>query len=357
MATPAESLPDDKRTSPSGRKALGPHDMTTKEGLLRRAQEVLSTLHYSPKTIKVYVYWIRRYVEFNAQSNPGTHPRFLREGTVNKFLTDLALRHDVAASTQNQALSALLFLYEKVLSAPLDRIEGVVRARRSTLVVTALSRDETQEVFSHLDGLPHLVCMMLYGSGMRIGEALSLRVKDIDFDGREIVIRSGKGNKDRVTMLADVVIEPLKQHLRTVRMQHSTDLHLGLGRVPMPGALARKYLNADREWGWQWVFPASSHYVDRKTGVRHRYHLHESVVQKAVRVAASQTSVTKHVTPHVLRHSFATHVLQDGYDIRTLQELLGHRDVRTTQIYTHVLNRGGFGVRSPLDGFKKGGPK
>lgn len=284
-----------------------------------------------------------------------THPRFLREPGANKFLTDLAVTHHVSASTQNQALAALLFLYDKVFGSPLDRIEGVVRAQTGKSQITAMSREETREVFARLSGTPRLVCMLLYGCGMRLGEALSLRVKDIDFDMREIVIRDPKGNRDRVTMLPDLVLDPLREHLRAVRNQHKADIANGLGRVPMPGALARKYVNADREWGWQWVFPATSHYSDRKTGIRHRYHLHHSVVQKAVRAAVLQTEITKHVTPHVLRHTFATHTLENGYDIRTVQDLLGHADVRTTQKYTHVLNRGGFGVRSPLDRFDQGG--
>lgn len=316
------------------------------EKLLRTAKEIIVARHMSPKTVKAYTYWIRRFLAFNRVS----HPRFLAEPAVNAFLTNLATEHKVAASTQNQALSALLFFFEKVLLQPLDRLEGVIRARRPVRGRVVLAREEIDALFVHLHGVPRLVCMLLYGSGLRLGEALSLRVKDVDFYRREILVRDGKGQKDRVTMLADAIRAPLKEHLVLVRHMHDEDLAKGLGRVPMPYALARKYVNADRQFGWQWVFPASSHYLDKETGIRHRYHQHESVIQKAVRAAATKADLSKHVTPHALRHSFATQVLASGYDIRTVQELMGHEDVRTTQIYTHVLNRGGFGVISPLDG-------
>ncbi|MGH2704561.1 MAG: integron integrase [Actinomycetota bacterium] len=278
----------------------------------------------------------------------------LREPAVNAFLTHLAVDQNVAASTQNQALAALLFFYEQVLGQPLDRIDGVVRARKPKRLPVVLSRKEVQTILSFVEGVPRLVCMLLYGAGPRITEALSGRVKDLDFERRELIVRDGKGQKDRVTMLPDQLRGPLKEHLRAVRRQHDADLASGLGRAPMPDALARKYRNADREWGWQWVFPATSYYLDRSTGVRHRYHLHESVVQKAVRAAVLRAGIAKHATAHTFRHSFATHLLEDGYDIRTVQELLGHKDVRTTQIYTHVLNRGGHGVPSPLDGIHVG---
>jgi len=313
--------------------------------LYDRVVEVLRARHYSPGTVKVYSHWIGRFVRFHAP----THPRFLSEPEVNAFLSHLAVVQTVAASTQNQALAAILFLYQHVLEQPLDRIEGVVRARKPKRLPVVLSRDEALGILGALEGVPRLVCMLLYGSGPRISEALSVRVKDVDFARRELTIRDGKGGNDRRTMLPEALGAPLREHLGVVRATWEKDRAQGLGRVPLPDALARKYPNAEREWGWQWVFPASSHYADRQTGVRYRYHLHQTVIQKAVRRAVQQIGLAKHATAHTFRHSFATHLLENGYDIRTVQELLGHRDVRTTQIYTHVLNRGGHGVRSPLD--------
>ncbi|MEX2555882.1 MAG: integron integrase [Actinomycetota bacterium] len=313
--------------------------------LYDRAVEVFRSRHYSPQTQKSYLHWIGRYLRFHG----GADPRTLSEVDVNAFLSDLAVTHKVAAATQNQALAALLFFYEHVLERPLDRVEGVVRARKPKRMPVALTRDEVGVMFEHLEGVPLLVCKILYGAGLRLTEGLSLRVKDLDFGRQEFLVRDGKGAKDRVTMLPEALRGPLEQHLRVIRRQHAKDLARGLGRVPMPTALARKYPRADREWGWQWVFPATSHYRDRETGIEHRHHLHKSVVQKAVRAAARGVGIAKHVTSHTFRHSFATHLLEDGYDIRTVQELLGHEDVRTTMIYTHVLNRGGLGVYSPLD--------
>jgi integron integrase len=306
---------------------------------------VLRGRHYSPRTEEAYLHWVGRFVAFHA----GKHPRDLRENDVNLFLTHLAVERDVAASTQNQALAAILFLYERVLGEPLERIEGIVRASKPRRLPVVLTRDEVSAVFAELGGKSRLVCRVLYGSGLRLLECLELRVKDVDLRGRQILVRDGKGERDRLTMLPDAVREGLMEHLAGVRCQHALDLARGLGRVPLPSALARKYPNADREWPWQWVFPATSHYVDRRTHVRHRHHLHETVVEKDVRGASVAAAMTKHVTPHTFRHSFATHLLEDGYDIRTVQELLGHKDVRTTMIYTHVLNRGGRGVLSPLD--------
>ncbi len=313
--------------------------------LYDRVIEVLKARHYSPRTIESYVHWIRRFVVFHT----GRHPRELREPEVNAFLTDLANRAKVSAATQNQALAAVLFMYRHVLEEPLGRVEGIVRARRPKRLPVVLTRQEVVGVLDELRGIPALVARIQYGSGLRVIEALSLRVKDLDFGREEIVVRDGKGARDRATMLPRTLHEPLRAHLLVVRDQHTRDLEDGFGRVPMPWALARKYVNADREWPWQWVFPATSHYTDRETGVRHRHHLHESVVQKAVRHAALRTGIPKRITTHTFRHCFATHLLQDGYDIRTVQELLGHRSVKTTMIYTHVLNRGGLGVVSPLD--------
>jgi integron integrase len=324
---------------------VGLFDDRERPRLYDHAVRVFRGRHYSPRTQKAYLHWIGQFLRFHA----GRHPRSLCEEDVNAFLSELALTRKVSASTQNQALAALLFLYKYVLEQPLDRVEGIVRARRPKRLPVALTRDEVALVFREMDGVPRLVCMTLYGSGVRLAEGLSLRVKDLDFGRSEILVRDGKGAKDRVTMLPAAIRRPLAEYLSVIRRQHEGDLARGLGRVPMPTALRRKYARADREWGWQWVFPATSHYRDRETGIEHRHHLHESVVQKAVRRAAVAAGLVKHVTTHTFRHSFATHLLEDGYDIRTVQELLGHEDVRTTMIYTHVLNRGGLGVHSPLD--------
>ena len=315
---------------------------------LARTRRVLKARHYRPKTIKAYLHWIKKYLEFHSLMDA----RALREPEANEFLTHLAVKGKVSASTQNQALAALLFLYDKVLGRPLDKIEGVVRARPTKRRPSVLSQPEVKQLFDEMSGLPLLVSQLLYGSGLRLEEALSLRVKDINFHRREILVRHAKGKRDRVTMLPDSVITPLKAHLQDVKWVHQADLEAGLGRAPMPDALARKFPNAEREWIWQWVFPANGHYTDDETGKRHRYHKHPTVIQKAVRAAALSAGLTSRVTPHTLRHSFATHLLENGYDIRTVQELLGHASVKTTQIYTHVLNRGGLGVRSPLDGGK-----
>ena len=283
--------------------------------------------------------WIRRYILFHGKR----HPAEVGEPEVNRFLTHLAVHRRVAASTQNQALAALLFLYAKVLNQPLRQIEGVVRARRPRRLPVVLTRREVRAVLDELNGTPRLVCTLLYGSGLRLLECLRLRVKDVDFHRQEITVREGKGHKDRVTVLPSAARKTLRVHLETIRRQHARDLARGLGRAPLPDALARKYPTADRDWAWQWVFPASSHYVDRHTAVRYRHHLHESVIQRAVKEAVRRAGLAKPASCHSLRHSFATHLLEDGYDIRTVQELLGHKDVKTTMIYTHVLNRGGKG--------------
>ena len=317
-------------------------------GLLEGIRQALRARHYSPRTEQVYAAWVTRFIEFHGRRDPGE----IGEQEVNAFLTHLATSERVAAATQNQALAALLFLYDSVLHRSLGRVEGVVRARRPRRVPVVLAREEVRAVLDGLDGTPRLVCALLYGSGLRLLECLRLRVKDIDFQRHEITVRDGKGGKDRVTMLPAAAREKLLAHLERVRRQHTDDVARGLGRAPLPDALNRKYPGADREWAWQWVFPASSHYLDRHSGVHHRHHLHESVVQRAVREAVRRAGVTKPASPHTFRHSFATHLLEDGYDIRTVQELLGHKDVKTTMIYTHVLNRGGKGVRSPMDGIQ-----
>ena len=284
---------------------------------------------------------------------------------IEQFLTALAVKRNVAASTQNQALAALLFLYKDVLECDPGWLDDVVRAKRPQRLPTVLTQPETEALLGALCGVSWIMALLLYGAGLRLKECLRLRVKDVDFTRNEIVVREGKGKKpalspvegDRVTMLPTAVKEPLAAHLARVRRLHDRDLQAGLGRVQLPNALARKYPNADREFGWQWVFPAGRICRDPRFGAPQRYHLHKSVPQRAIHEAARSVGLTKPVGPHTMRHSFATHLLEAGYDIRTVQELLGHRDVKTTMIYTHVLTRGGHGVQSPADRLLAGPPQ
>ena len=313
--------------------------------LLDRVRHALRARHASRTTEKAYVAWIRRFILYHDKR----HPTEMGSSEVTKFLTALAVDGNVAASTQNQALSALLFLYRHVLDQDLPWLDGVVRAKRPARLPVVLTRDEVRAVIHALRGPPRLMAVLLYGAGLRLLECARLRVKDVDFASNQVVIRGGKGEKDRVTMLPAAVREDLAGHLEAVREQHQADVRQGAGWVELPGALARKYPHAGREWGWQWVFPATRFYVDRVTGQRRRHHLHESVLQRAVKHAVRRAGLAKPATTHTFRHSFATHLLEDGHDIRTVQELLGHRDVSTTMIYTHVLNRGPGGVRSPAD--------
>lgn len=313
--------------------------------LYHRIIEVLRVRHYSRRTEEAYIHWIRRYIEFHKHR----HPRRLSEADVNRFLTHLAVEEHVAASTQNQALSALLFLYEHVLNQPLDRIDGVVRARRPKRLPVVLTADEVSQVMAQLSGDKWLVAMLLYGGGLRLLEALRLRIKDLDFERHEVTVRRGKGDKDRVTTMPRAVSRPLHDHLRRVQVIHQQDLADGYGRAELPYALDRKYPNANREWRWQFLFPQQRRWRNPKTGEQGRHHIDESLVQRAITAAVRDAGLAKRVTCHTFRHSFATHLLADGYDIRTVQELLGHKDIRTTMIYTHVLNRGGRGIRSPAD--------
>jgi integron integrase len=289
--------------------------------------------------------WIRRFIFFHGKR----HPAEMGAPEITKFLSSLAVEGNVAASTQNQALSALLFLYRDVLDQDLPWLDDVVRAKRPARIPVVLTRDEVRTVLLQMHGVPRLMAMLLYGAGLRLLECAHLRVKDVDFARSQLVVRSGKGDKDRVTMLPAVVKAELTRHLEAVKQQHEMDLRHGAGWVELPSALARKYPNAGREWPWQWVFPATRIYVERATGQRRRHHLHESVLQRAVREALMKAAIPKRASCHTFRHSFATHLLEDGHDIRTVQELLGHRDVNTTMIYTHVLNRGPAGVQSPAD--------
>jgi integron integrase len=310
---------------------------------LDQARRALRFRHMSPRTEDSYLGWIRRYI---AQAGPAPKEP---EAAISRFLSELATKSVVAASTQNQALHALLFYHQKVLGQELARVQGLIRAKGPERLPVVLSRDEVGAVLGVMTGTPRLMATLLYGAGLRVLECCCLRVKDVDFSQNQIVVRSGKGNKDRLTTLPGATRVPLERHLERVREQHTEDLKNGIGSVELPYALARKYPNAPSEWGWQWLFPATSHYVDSETGVKRRHHLHESVLQKAFHAARLRAGIAKPASCHTLRHSFATHLLEDGYDIRTIQELLGHTDVSTTMIYTHVLNRGGRGILSPAD--------
>jgi integron integrase len=319
--------------------------VAAKPRLLDRVRDALRTRHYSRRTEEAYVAWIRRYIFFHGKR----HPADLSAPEVTRFLTSLAVEGGVAASTQNQALSALLFLYRDVLDVDLPWLDDIVRAKRPARLPVVLTRDEVRALLERLSGPPRLMACLLYGAGLRVLECCRLRVQDLDLGRHQIVVRGGKGDKDRVTVLPAVIKPDLMRHLTAVRQQHERDLATGAGWVELPTALARKYPQAGRQWPWQWVFPATRAYVDRTTGQRRRHHLHETVLQREMKRAAWQAGITKRASPHTLRHSFATHLLEDNHDIRTVQELLGHRDVATTQIYTHVLNRGPAAVRSPAD--------
>ncbi len=299
----------------------------------------------SPRTVQAYVGWIIRYIRYHRMR----HPTELGEQEIVAYVSYLAAERRVSRSTQMQALSALLLLHREVLGMPVGDLRGVLRSTSPARLPAVLSRDEVRRVLGQLHGTSRLIGLLLYGSGLRLMECLTLRIKDLDLVRGEIRIRRGKGGKDRVTMLPAIVKPGLERHLERVRALHERDLAAGAGRVAMPMALDRKAPGWAAELGWQWVFPASRRYRDAETGQERRHHLHETVMQRAMQRAVREAGVAKRATCHTLRHSFATHLLEDGYDIRTLQELLGHTDVSTTMVYTHVLNRGAMGVRSPAD--------
>lgn len=319
--------------------------------LLDQVRAKIRFKHYSIRTEQAYTDWIKRYILHFGKR----HPRDMGASEVTQFLTHLAVQGKVSASTQNQAKAALLFLYKEVLVVELPWLDNIEQAKAPKRLPVVLNRDEIQAILSRLTGTQHLVASLLYGTGMRIMECLRLRVQDVDFKRREILIRDGKGAKDRVTMLPALLLPALQAHLTNIKALHDADLTQGFGSVYLPYALERKYPNAAREWIWQYVFPAAKLSTDPRSGEVRRHHVQEQTIQRAVKQAARDANLSKAATPHTFRHSFATHLLEGGYDIRTVQELLGHADVSTTMIYTHVLNKGGKGVTSPLDQVFGGG--
>jgi integron integrase len=313
--------------------------------LLDEVRDTLRRRHYSYRTEQSYTHWIKRFIFFSDKR----HPRDMGAPEVTAFLTHLARDRDVAAATQNQALAALLFLYKEILGQALPWLDQIERAKRPARLPTVLSVAETERLLAQMQGTKWLMASLLYGAGLRLRECLKLRVKDIDFDYRQILVRDGKGGKDRVTILPQSIVEPLQSHLTRVRAIHERDIASGHGDVELPDAIARKYPRAPYEWGWKFIFPSHKLSIDPRTGVIRRHHVFENYLIRGVKEATRAARITKHVSCHTLRHSFATHLLEGGQDIRTVQELLGHSSVETTMIYTHVLNKGGRGVNSPLD--------
>jgi integron integrase len=324
---------------------LSPAQTADKPKLLDQVRDVIRRKHFSIRTEQTYVDWIKRYIFFHGKR----HPNEMAEAEITAFLTHLARAGKVAASTQNQALSALLFLYREVLQQNIGWLDQVERAKRPARLPVVLTKDEVRRLFAHLHGTNRLMAGLLYGSGLRLMECVRLRVKDVDLGYLRVTVRDGKGGKDRITMLPVNAAKPLERHLQKVKAQREQDLEDGFGSVYLPDALERKYPNAAREWMWQYVFPSSRLSIDARSGVRRRHHVEESSLQLGIKRAVRASGIQKPATCHTLRHSFATHLLENGYDIRTVQELLGHKDVSTTMIYTHVLNRPGIGVKSPLD--------
>jgi integron integrase len=326
---------------------MQPHTPASNERkLLDQVSDAIRLKHYSYRTEQTYKEWIKRYILFHKKR----HPKDMGEDEIQAFISHLAVERNIAASTQNQALSAVLFLYRHVLQRDVQLPSQIIRAEKSKTLPTVLTPQEVVAVLNTMQGVPQLMAKILYGSGLRLMECLRLRVKDIDFGNHQILVRDGKGEEDRSTILPESLVPDLRLHLKTVALIHERDLKKGLGEVHLPYALKRKYPNAAREFIWQYIFPALSPSQDPQTKQIMRHHADPSVLQKSIREAAKRAKIDKPVTPHTFRHSFATHLLQNGYDIRTVQELLGHKDVKTTMIYTHVLQRGGLAVKSPLDG-------
>lgn len=336
----------DRETVPLFTVREGPPAYSKKASLLDQVRHAIRSRHYSHRTEEAYIGWIRRYILFHGRR----HPAKMGKREMSQFLTHLAVRDRVSASTQTQALSALLFLYKNVLGQEVDWIDTIVRAKAPKRLPIVLSREEVRAVIEQMQGSTKLMALLLYGAGLRVGECARLRVKDVDLKSNQLLVRGGKGEKDRVTVLPSVARRRLTDHLRRRWIEHSNEMKRGEGWVELPFALGRKYMNAGRSWPWQWVFPATRTYLHRETGQRRRHHIHETVLQRAVREAVIKARISKPASCHTLRHSFATHLLENGYDIRTLQELLGHRDLSTTMVYTHVLDRGAGGVKSPADG-------
>ena len=316
-----------------------------KPKLLDQLRGAMRSRHYSRRTEATYIHWVKRYIFFHHVR----HPKEMAEPEINAFLTHLAVKEHVSASTQNQALCAIIFLYRYVLEKKIGELGEVIRARKPVRLPVVMTKAEVKAVLSNLEGDKWIIAYLMYGAGMRLMECLRLRVQDVDFNLNQIIVRDGKGNKDRVTMFPASVKKPLAEHLSNIKKIHEADLAKGFGRVLMPDALVRKYPNASKEWRWQWIFPQEKLWHNKRTGEHGRHHIDESIIQKSVKDAVAKTELVKRATCHTFRHSFATHLLEDGYDIRTVQELLGHKDLKTTMIYTHVLNKGPAAVRSPAD--------
>ena len=332
-------------TSPAIRVIMPMPTTDRKPKLLDQLSQAMRSRHYSRSTGTTHIHWIKRFTFFHHVR----HPQEMAEPEINAFLTHLAVKEHVSASTQNQALCAIIFLYKYAINRKIGDIGGVIRARKPVRLPVVMTRDEVKAVLSNLTGDKWIIAYLIYGTGLRLLECLRLRIQELDFNKNQIIVRSGKGDKDRITMFPESVKKPLIEHLSKVKKIHESDVANGFGRVFLPDALVRKYPNASKEWRWQWVFPQETLWQNKKTDERGRHHIDESIIQKSVKDAVTRAGLVKRATCHTFRHSFATHLLEDGYDIRTVQELLGHKDLKTTMIYTHVLNKGPSAVRSPAD--------